>query len=332
MSNDDNETRLPIAVIKIGKRHRRDMGDPSELAQSIKDVSLLQPIVVRPDHTLIAGERRLRACEMAGLTEVPIRVVPLDEIVRGEFAENAHRKDFLPSEIDAIRRELEPIEKAAANERMTLGKVSLGSGKTSDKIGAFAGISGRTVEKIAAVVDAAEQAPEKYGRLLTDMDRTGRVNGVYKMLKNAQKAEAIRLEPSPLPGNGPYRVIVADPPWMYDKRNADPSHRATGPYPEMPLADICALPVASIAHDDCILWLWTTNAFLPVAFDVLKAWGFEYKTTLTWVKQKMGIGDWLRGQTEHCRLAVRGKPTVKLTNQTTALIAPATEHSRNPSV
>ena len=76
MSNDDNETRLPIAVIKIGKRHRRDMGDPSELAQSIKDVSLLQPIVVRPDHTLIAGERRLRACEMAGLTEVPIRVVP----------------------------------------------------------------------------------------------------------------------------------------------------------------------------------------------------------------------------------------------------------------
>ena len=133
------------------------------------------------------------------------------------------------------------------------------------------------------------------------MDRTGRVNGVYKMLKNAQKAEAIRLEPPPLPGNGPYRVIVADPPWMYDKRSADPSHRATPPYPAMSLADICALTVASIAHDDCILWLWTTNAFLPVAFDVLKAWGFEYKTTLTWVKQKMGIGDWLRGQTEHCR-------------------------------
>lgn len=57
-----------------------------------------------------------------------------------------------------------------------------------------------------------------------------------------------------------------------------------------PLADICALPVASIAHADCILWLWTTNAHLPVAFDVLKAWGFEYKTILTWVKQKWASG------------------------------------------
>jgi ParB/RepB/Spo0J family partition protein len=331
--DDDNEARqqkLPIAAIKIGKRHRRDMGDVSGLAQSLQEVGLLHPIVVRPDGILIAGERRLHACKMLGLTEVPIRVVNIDEIARGEFAENAYRKDFLPSEIDAIRRELEPIEKAPAKERMTLGKVSLGSGKTSDKIGAFAGISGRTVEKIAAVVDAAEQAAEKYGRLLTDMDRTGRVNGVYKMLKNAQKAEAIRLEPSPLPGNGPYRVIVADPPWATEKRSADPSHRMTVPYPGMCVADICAMPVASIAHDDCILWLWTTNANMRDAFAVIDAWGFELKTILTWVKQKMGLGDWLRGQTEHCLLAVRGKPTVKLTNQTTALIAPATEHSRKP--
>ena len=55
-------------------------------------------------------------------------VVYLDDVVRGEFAENAIRKSFLPSEIDAIRRAMEPIEKEAARERMTLAKVSLGSG------------------------------------------------------------------------------------------------------------------------------------------------------------------------------------------------------------
>ena len=57
------------------------------------------------------------------------------------------------------------------------------------------------------------------------------------------------------------------------------------------------------------------------AFEVLDAWGFELKTILTWVKDRMGTGDWLRGQTEHCILAIRGKPTVTLTDQTTLLQA-----------
>jgi N6-adenosine-specific RNA methylase IME4 len=98
----------------------------------------------------------------------------------------------------------------------------------------------------------------------------------------------------------------------------------------MELDAICSLPVAELAHEDCILWLWTTNAFLRQAFDCLDAWGFENKTVLMWVKNRMGLGDWLRGRTEHCLMAVRGKPVVTLTNQTTALEAPLREHSRKP--
>jgi ParB family chromosome partitioning protein len=79
------------------------------------EIGLLHPVVVRSDGRLIAGERRLRACQQLGWGDVPVRVVDLNEIVRAEFAENAVRKDFLPTEIDAIRRELEPLEKAAAN-------------------------------------------------------------------------------------------------------------------------------------------------------------------------------------------------------------------------
>jgi N6-adenosine-specific RNA methylase IME4 len=63
------------------------------------------------------------------------------------------------------------------------------------------------------------------------------------------------------------------------------------------------MPVTSIVHDDgCVLWLWTTNHFMPHAFAVLDRWGFEHKTILTWVKPGMGLGDWLRGNTEHCRV------------------------------
>jgi len=85
-----------------------------------------------------------------------------------------------------------------------------------------------------------------------------------------------------------------------------------------------------LAAEDAVLWLWTTNAHMRVAFEVLDAWGFEHKTNLTWVKDRMGTGDWLRGQTEHCLMAVKGRPVVTLTNQTTVIYGPLREHSRKP--
>jgi N6-adenosine-specific RNA methylase IME4 len=142
-------------------------------------------------------------------------------------------------------------------------------------------------------------------------------------------AEQIAAEPQPAPG-GPFRVIVADPPWRYEKRVDDATHRSVLPYPDMSTEEICALPVVDLAHDDAILWLWTTNAFMRDAFLVLDAWGFKEKTILTWVKSQMSTGDWLRGRSEHCILAVRGRPLVTLTNQTTVIEAPRREHSRKP--
>jgi N6-adenosine-specific RNA methylase IME4 len=93
---------------------------------------------------------------------------------------------------------------------------------------------------------------------------------------------------------------------------------------------ICALPVADLAAEDCVLWLWTTNAHMRESFAVLDAWGFQSKTILTWAKQKFGVGNWLRGQTEHCHLAIRGKAVVLLTNQSTLLVAPTGAHSAKP--
>jgi N6-adenosine-specific RNA methylase IME4 len=98
----------------------------------------------------------------------------------------------------------------------------------------------------------------------------------------------------------------------------------------MSVNEIKALPVGGLAAPDAILWLWTTNAHLADAFDVLRAWGFCYKTMLTWGKSRFGTGDWLRGQTEHCLLGVRGRPRVRLTNQSTLLLAPARGHSQKP--
>jgi N6-adenosine-specific RNA methylase IME4 len=143
-----------------------------------------------------------------------------------------------------------------------------------------------------------------------------------------RQAAAIRKEPPPLPGRGPYRVIVVDPPWPYEIQKDDPS--ATHPFPQMSIEQICAVKVNDIAHEDCLLWLRTTNHHMRKAFTVLDAWGFVQKTILTWAKDRMGTGDWLRGQTEHCLLAVRGKPIVELKNQTTLLRGPLRKNSQKP--
>jgi N6-adenosine-specific RNA methylase IME4 len=330
---------LPIDDIIVGERHRRDMGDIAGLAASINDVGLLQPIAVTFDGYLIAGERRLHAVELLGWKTIPCTPLPinLDQIVRGEYVENTARKDFTLSEAVAIKRALEPLEKAAAKERQGtrtdkhLGKLPTSSmGHAADKAAKATGMARRTLEKAEAVVNAAEAEPAKFGRLLEDVDRTGRANGVYRRLKIAKQAEAIRAEPPPLPSNGPYRVIVVDPPWPYEVRDEDPSRRGVRPYATMSIADIRATKLSNIAHADCIAWLWVTNHHTREAYELLHVWGFQPKTILTWAKDKMGMGDWLRGQTEHCIMAVRGKPVVTLTNQTTLLRAPVRAHSQKP--
>jgi N6-adenosine-specific RNA methylase IME4 len=326
-----------IADIVVGKRHRRDFGDVGALAASIANVGLLHPVVIRPDGILIAGERRLEAYKLLGRAHIPVTIVALDEIVHGEFTENTARKDFTLSEAVAIKRDLEPEIKAAAKERQGTrtdkhpAKLAESSkGDARDKIAVFSGVKRSTLAKAEAIVEAAEAEPARFGKLKDDMDRTGRVHGLYRRLKVIKQAAEIRKEPPPLPGRGPYRVIVADPPWPYEVREEDPSHEGTRPYPTMPIEQICDIAVASFAHTDCVLFLWTTNHHMREAFSVLDAWGFAQKTILTWAKDRVGLGDWLRGQTEHAIMAVRGKPTVILTNESTLLHAPARGHSRKP--
>jgi N6-adenosine-specific RNA methylase IME4 len=328
-----------IADIIVGERHRKDMGDIDGLAASMADPGLgqLQEIGVTPDGTLIWGERRMRAAQILGWAEIRVRVVNIDNIARGEYAENLH-KPFTLSEAVAIKRTLEPLEKAAAKGRQGTrtdkhpGKLPTSSmGRAADKAARATGMARRKLEMAEAIVDAAEADP-RFGKLVEDMDRTGRVNGPYKRLRVIQQGDAIRAEPPPLPGNGPYRVAVVDLPWPYELRDDDPSHRAIRPYPTMSIEQMCALPVGKIMHADAVLWMWIPNWELVhgAHLDILRAWGFKPKTLVTWAKDKMAHGDWLRAKTEHCIMAVRGRPVVTLTNQTTLLHAPMRGHSVKP--
>ena len=74
---------VPITAIRVGKRHRKDLGDIRSLARSIQEIGLLHPVVIRPDRKLITGERRLRALKLLGWKKVPVTVLDLDKVIRG---------------------------------------------------------------------------------------------------------------------------------------------------------------------------------------------------------------------------------------------------------
>ena len=115
-------------------------------------------------------------------------------------------------------------------------------------------------------------------------------------LKNVRSTFGNTVLPAVVGSQTKYRTIVADPPWKYGKwGKADPKTRPNCkeydmPYETMSIEEIKALNVAGLADVNCELYLWTTQKYLPHAFEVLKAWGFKYCQTLTWCKTPRGKG------------------------------------------
>lgn len=143
--------------------------------------------------------------------------------------------------------------------------------------------------------------------------------------------------------SGPFRVILADPPWAYAQRTVRLNGTTGHHYAAMSLDAIAALPVASVVADDAVLLLWTTWPFLAEAMQVIEAWGFAYVTGLPWVKvdrvavdgdgevrfrPRYGVGFWARGASEPLLMARRGKASPK--TDFVALLANNAQHSRKP--
>ena len=98
----------------------------------------------------------------------------------------------------------------------------------------------------------------------------------------------------------------------------------------MKFKDICALPVERLAADNSHLWLWICNSNFFEAIHVMEAWGYAYKSCLTWIKPRFGLGAYLRNQTEHLLLGVRGKAPIQFRSQGSWFYAPVQDHSHKP--
>jgi N6-adenosine-specific RNA methylase IME4 len=136
-----------------------------------------------------------------------------------------------------------------------------------------------------------------------------------------------------------YKTVLADPPWP-ERGGGKIKRGADRHYGLMSVDDIIltmeAVLGGRVSPVGCHLYLWVTNNYLPAGLNVVEALGFRYVTTITWVKDKMGLGQYFRGMSEHCLFGVQGslpyrvRPNGKRAQGVTAFLEPRASHSQKP--
>lgn len=356
-----NEIKLSEIIVE--NRFRKDYGDIEALANSIKEIGLLQPIGIDTANRLVFGERRLKAFQLLGIETIPVRVVSLDSIILGEYAENEFRKDFTPSERvaigEAIEAELGNRQGKRTDLELRENFPEVSEGRNRDIAAKASGFgNGKTYEQAKKVVE--QGAPE----LVEAMD-TGKVSinaastiatvpieeqqeiiakGEKEILQAAKqireskalerKAQLQELKENapPLP-DGKYECIVIDPPWEMQKieRDIRPNQVAFD-YPTMSEEELTHFDIQSIAADNSHLFCWTTHKHLPMALRLIEKWGFRYVCTMVWHKsggfQPIGLPQY---NCEFILYARKGTPSFIETKAFPCCFeAPRREHSRKP--
>jgi N6-adenosine-specific RNA methylase IME4 len=183
----------------------------------------------------------------------------------------------------------------------------------------------------------AEATPEQQREVIAKNDKKAIV-AAYKEIqseireKKREEKQAnidnLRKQESKMP-DGTFHCIVIDPPWNYGTQYDADGRRVANPYPEMSQEKLKELDIR--AKDDCVMFLWTTQRFIWDAKELLQHWGFEYRATMVWDKEKIGMGDLLRMQCEFCLMGIKGKPRLNNPQNIRDIIREARrEHSRKP--
>lgn len=246
-------------------------------------------------------------------------------------AENARVLDLSLARLVKLEEQVGESESAGLRARWQFGRTML------EDVGAGGQFPRGYLDRIAEAT-GVDRAELKRRRLFAErfdvldhavIQKLGSWHRVVNVVLPAM-AQQEKPEPGPLPDPEPgtYRTIAADPPWQYANRSTRGA--AEDHYPTMTIDELCELPVEEWAADEAHLYLWTTNGFLREAFTVMDAWGFTYKTCLTWVKPQIGMGNYFRSSTEHVLFGVRGGIRTLDGNQRNWFEAKRGRHSAKP--
>lgn len=338
-------------LLKINPEYERlvpplTQAEYNALKESIKTEGQQLPIIINQDFEILDGHHRNKACLELGL-EPDFEVKHFEDKLSEKLfvvESNLRRRQLNALDAVALSLEAERIIGERAKQKLSHQAQS----KDRDSKGTFTPQPHlcSNEQTWAEPIHAREIAAEKAGVSETTFHRAKTIleKGSPELLEKVREgktsiAHAYNVittqenhqNPKPIP-QGFFNVIYADPPWQYDfqKRGGVESG---GHYKDISVEELCTNFKPNVA-EDAILFLWATNPKLPEALQVLQAWGFTYKTNLVWVKDKIGIGYYFRGQHELLLVGVKGAIGVpeEQNRHSSVLVSPRKGHSEKPTV
>lgn len=323
----------------------------AELKRDIKLNGVRQPIVMYRG-LILDGRHRYAACSDLDI-DCPQEEFAGDDADALTFviSTNLHRRHLKESQRAWVADKLATMRKG----RHTQGNASIEAFSMSQPDAAKMLNVARSSVQRAAIVrdkgvkelhdkveggDLAVSVASKIAKLPKDKQREvlkdARPEQAIKKVARAGKERALAertIAESFKTETARYGVIYADPPWRFETRSENGMDRsADNHYPMMTLDDIAALPAP--AARDAVLFPWATAPMLPEALDVMRVWGFAYKSQIVWVKDRVGTGYWARNQHEIMLIGTRGDipAPVPGTQPASVITAPVRAHSAKPAV
>ncbi|HEX6968281.1 MAG TPA: MT-A70 family methyltransferase [Micromonosporaceae bacterium] len=326
-----------------------------DLVEDIRAHGLREPVWTHRDGRIIDGRNRWLACAELGI-EPQTKVYEGDDagLVSFVVSLNLRRRHLNESQRAMVAARIERLRHGGKRQDANLHldrddaarllNVSPRSIASAKKVQAL-GIPelGQKVESGGVSVSTAAviaDVPEEQQREVIAADdereiirRAKEIAARRREQRLREKAERVaeikKRQTAPLSSLGPFPVLYADPPWRYEYAESS-TRKVENQYPTMSLDEIKALEVP--AANDAVLFLWVTSPKLPEGLEVMQAWGFEYRTNMVWVKDRIGMGYYARQQHELLLIGKRGNLPVPDPEDRPSSVITASrgEHSAKP--
>ena len=305
--------------------------DFKKLETRILNEGILFPFVINQEKIILDGYTRLRVCKLHSIMQVPYIVRTFqtrEEEKEFVLSFNLDRRQLSARQKMEIGLEILKIEMIRAKQRQIQAGVEFGMGHpkevTQNQEEAAGKERGKKKDSEAIIIAAKRvnlnsetlRKANKIQKLSEVDDDTKKLwddvkSGKCSIHKAYTRLQEEKDKKNEIKSSSKYSIVNINPS-TYDYKEL----KAT----KLPL------------EKDAMIWLWSSNQFLPFAFDLLSSWNLTYRTMLTWVKTKRhrSKNQWLIEQTEHCLLATKGSPALTLTDQSTALIGASYKKHQKP--
>ena len=340
------------------------------MVADIKQKCLIENIILTPDELILDGRNRYLACLEAGVEpKFEITKEPPEKWLDIVISKNLKRRHLTASQRAAMAAELvntvlgdnqhsggsaklPRLDQSGAAKLLNTSNRSVGDAVTvknhSADLHQLVKAGSVTVDVAAKMV---RHEPEHVTKFIGEVNAGNEPPTVLREINRLKRLDQIeqktgREDAGALPDGSTdiksvlarlidagrkWPVALIDPPWQYENPFWNDNNRSP-PYPTMTLGELKELPVPDIMTDDAVLFLWSTAPKLDEAIDLLRAWNFRYRTCAVWIKDRIGMGYWFRGQHEHLLVARRGDfPRPRPEDCVSSVIQAARgEHSEKP--